>query len=112
MKYPVVGHRITHFKGAVLACPLGWLGLGDEVTVVISQGGSTDRWLDTHQLGRDVLSRVIHGARMSLIVAAATLGNEEPLAWRWGPAADWYANWSMRWPCAWWTSGCHFLSSW
>lgn len=54
--------------------PLGWPGLGDEVTVVIKQGGSTDRLLGTDQLGLDVLSRVIHGARISLIVAAVTLG--------------------------------------
>ena len=82
-KYPVVRHRIIHFKGAVLAYPLGWLGLGDEVTVVISQGGSTDRLMATDQLGRDVSSRVIRGARISFVVAAVTLGNEEPLALRW-----------------------------
>ncbi len=56
--------------------------MDDEVTVFISQGGNIDRLLGTNQLGRDVLSRVIHGARMPLIVV--TLGNEEPLAWRWG----------------------------
>jgi len=76
--------RITHLKRAVLTCSLEWLGLGDEMTVVINQGGSTDRLLGVNQLGRDVLSRVIHGARMPLIVVAATLGNEEPLAWHWG----------------------------
>jgi len=80
-RIPASTPRITHLKRAVLTCPLGWLGLDDEVTVFISQGGNTDRLLGTNQLGRDVLCRV---ARMPLIVAAVTLGNEEPLAWRWG----------------------------
>ncbi len=81
-RIPASTPRITHLKRAVLTCPLGWLGLDDEVTVFISQGGNIDRLLGTNQLGRDVLSRVIHGTRMPLIVV--TLGNEEPLAWRWG----------------------------
>ena len=80
----MVRHRITHLERAVLICRLEWPCLGDEVTVVIKQGGSTDRLVGTDQLGRDVLSRVIHGARISLVVAAVTLGNEEPLAMRWG----------------------------
>lgn len=100
-KYPVVRHRIIHFKGAVLAYPLGWLGLGDEVTVVISQGGSTDRLMATDQLGRDVSSRVIHGAGMSLIVAAATLGNEGPLAWRWNEVAVRPVGMKLSFPPSW-----------
>ena len=37
-------------------------------------GGSTEYLLGTDQLGRDILSRIIFGARISLIVAAVTLG--------------------------------------
>ena len=37
------------------------------------EGGSTKYLLGTDVLGRDVLSRLIHGARVSLIVAAAAL---------------------------------------
>jgi peptide/nickel transport system permease protein len=33
-------------------------------------GGSTDHLLGTDQLGRDLLSRIIHGARVSLAIAA------------------------------------------
>src|SRR2546427_3213058 len=36
-------------------------------------GGSTNHLLGTDVLGRDVLSRLIYGARVSLIVAAAAL---------------------------------------
>src|SRR3989441_11358238 len=37
------------------------------------EGGSTNHLLGTDVLGRDVLSRLIYGARVSLIVAAAAL---------------------------------------
>src|SRR3989449_11549002 len=37
------------------------------------EGGSTTHLLGTAVLGRDVLSRLIYGARVSLIVAAAAL---------------------------------------
>ncbi len=65
--------------------------MGDEVTVLFSQGGSTDRLMATDQLGRNVSSRVIRGARISVIVAAVILGNEEPLAlcWSW---RRWYGG--------------------
>lgn len=37
-------------------------------------GGSRDHILGTDPLGRDILSRVIHGARISMMVAAVALG--------------------------------------
>ena len=36
--------------------------------------GSTEFLLGTDHLGRDILSRMFHGARISLILAAVTLG--------------------------------------
>jgi peptide/nickel transport system permease protein len=38
-----------------------------------SQGGSVTHPLGTDQLGRDVLSRVVHGARVSIVVALSAL---------------------------------------
>ena len=43
--------------------------LGDEL-----KGISTTYWMGTDNFGRDILSRVIHGARVSLIVAAVSVG--------------------------------------
>ena len=48
--------------------------LGDIVPVVLREGGSAKYLLGTDDLGRDILSRIIHGARISLIIAAITLG--------------------------------------
>ena len=48
--------------------------LGDTVPVVLRAGGSAKYLLGTDDLGRDILSRIIHGARISLIIAAITLG--------------------------------------
>jgi len=48
--------------------------LGDQVEVVTRRTGGTEFLLGTDHLGRDLLSRTIHGARISLIMAAVTLG--------------------------------------
>jgi peptide/nickel transport system permease protein len=57
------------------------------------EGGSTEYLLGTDHLGRDVLSRVIHGARISLIVAAVTLGVGGTIGVMLGLAAGWYGRW-------------------
>ena len=36
-------------------------------------GGSTANWLGTDQLGRDYLSRLIYGARISMLIGVATV---------------------------------------
>ncbi len=56
-------------------------------------GGSTTYLLGTDQLGRDMLSRIIHGARISLVVAAVTLGIGGTIGVALGLAAGWYGGW-------------------
>ena len=56
-------------------------------------GGSTDHMLGTDHLGRDILSRVIHGARISLIVAGVTLGLGGTTGVVLGLVAGWYGKW-------------------
>ncbi len=66
--------------------------LGDQVEAVIRPAGTTKFLLGTDLLGRDVLSRVIYGARISLIVAAVTLGIGGTFGVALGLAAGWYGK--------------------
>ncbi len=63
----------------ILAITANWLPLEDPKATAVGpaeQGPSADHWLGTDQLGRDMLSRVIFGARVDLIIgfSAAALG--------------------------------------
>ena len=37
------------------------------------EGGKTDHWLGTDQIGRDLLSRMIYGGRVSLLIGVAAV---------------------------------------
>ena len=52
------------------------VSIGDKVEIMTQRGGSTKYLLGTDKLGRDILSRIIHGARVSLTVSllAVVLG--------------------------------------
>lgn len=49
--------------------------VGDTVEIVSKPGGDSGHWLGTDQTGRDILSRIIHGARVSLLVTAVSLSS-------------------------------------
>jgi len=51
----------------------GEVALGDQVEVVTRRGGSKTYLLGTDKLGRDILSRIIHGARISLTVSLVSI---------------------------------------
>ena len=57
------------------------------------EGGSMEHVLGTDHLGRDIFSRIIHGARISLIVAAVTLGLGGTTGTVLGLLAGWYGKW-------------------
>ena len=57
------------------------------------EGGTSKFLLGTDHLGRDMLSRVIFGARISLVVAAVTLVVGMGIGVASGLAAGWYGGW-------------------
>jgi len=66
--------------------------LGDRIEVFIRPAGSTKFLLGTDHLGRDVLSRVIYGARISLLVSIVTLAVGGSIGVVMGLAAGWYGG--------------------
>ncbi len=54
--------------------PVREIAVGDKLTVEVREEGSAEFALGTDKQGRDILSRIFYGARISLIVAAITLG--------------------------------------
>lgn len=63
------------FLAAALApwLPYGNEGAGAPHAVAAFQGPSLQHWLGTDQLGRDQLSRILFGARISLVLAVAVV---------------------------------------
>ena len=66
--------------------------LGDWLEVYVRPAGSTKFLLGTDHLGRDVLSRVIYGARIALIVSIVTLGVGGTIGVVLGLAAGYYGG--------------------
>ena len=68
--------------------------MGDSIEAldVAREGGSSKFWLGTDQLGRDILSRVIYGARISLLAAVVTLGIGGSIGVLLGLVAGWYGG--------------------
>ena len=71
--------------------------LGDTIEMLTGsgtrEGGSSEYLLGTDQLGRDILSRIIFGARISLIVAAVTLGVGGGIGVLVGLVSGYYGGW-------------------
>lgn len=58
-----------------------------------SEGGSVQHLLGTDQLGRDILSRIIHGSRVSLLVGFATVAVSGAVGTTLGLLAGYFGRW-------------------
>ena len=72
--------------------PASQIGDAFETEEVTRAGGNSKYWLGTDQLGRDILSRIIYGARISLLAAAVTLGVGGSIGVLLGLVAGWYGG--------------------
>lgn len=73
-----------------------WLAPGDPAQIVLKQRlmpPSAVHWFGTDELGRDILSRTIFGARISLAVAVCVVGLSLALGLVAGCAAGFYGGW-------------------
>jgi peptide/nickel transport system permease protein len=57
------------------------------------QGPSTEYWLGTDELGRDVASRIIYGARVSILVGMISIGIATLIGLPLGLIAGYYGGW-------------------
>jgi len=60
------------------------------------QGPSAAHWFGTDELGRDTLSRVIYGARISMLVGSSVVAGSLFLGLIFGSIAGYYGGWTDR----------------
>ena len=73
-----------------------WLPLDDPTKINLTQRllpPSAENLLGTDHLGRDTFSRVVHGARMTLLAAAATLALSMTIALTVGMLSGYHGGW-------------------
>ena len=73
--------------------PVREVGLGDTLLVLDRDEGTSRFLLGTDKQGRDILSRIFHGARISLVVAAITLGVGGTIGTFMGLLSGYYGRW-------------------
>ena len=66
---------------------------GEQLDVITKRTGGAEYPLGTDHLGRDLFTRIVYGARISIIVAAVTLGIGGTIGILLGLAAGWYGGW-------------------
>jgi peptide/nickel transport system permease protein len=71
----------------------GQVKLGDQVKIVAKRGGSTKHLLGTDKNGMDILSRMIHGARLALVVSMLAIVVSGVIGTSLGLMAGYFGGW-------------------
>ncbi len=74
-----------------------WLAPQDPAQLDLTgrlMGPSVAHWFGTDELGRDILSRTLYGARISLVVAVSVVGLSLALGLLAGGLAGFYGGWT------------------
>ncbi len=82
------------FSVAALLAP--WLAPADPAQIALGHrllGPGAGHWFGTDELGRDILSRIVYGARVSLTVAVAVVGLSLAVGLVAGSVAGFYGGW-------------------
>ncbi len=83
------------FVGCALFAP--WLAPQDPARLDLTgrlMGPSAAHWFGTDELGRDILSRTLYGARISLVVAVSVVGLSLAIGLVAGCLAGFYGGWA------------------
>jgi peptide/nickel transport system permease protein len=76
-----------------------WIAPRDPATIDLPsrlQGPSAGHWFGTDELGRDMLSRVIYGARVSMLVGSSVVAGSLLLGLIFGSIAGYYGGYTDR----------------
>ena len=76
-----------------------WIAPKDPASIDLPlrlQGPSTAHWFGTDELGRDILSRVIYGARISMLVGSSVVAGSLFLGLIFGSIAGYYGGYTDR----------------
>ena len=97
LTHPIGVLGLAMVASIVLAAGLApWLPLADPIAQSLDQRllpPSAAHWLGTDTLGRDILARVVHGARPTLAIVALVLVISVPVGLLVGAAAGLWGGW-------------------
>lgn len=88
---------VTAFILFALFAP--WIAPKDPAAINLPlrlQGPSAAHWFGTDELGRDILSRVIYGARISMLVGSSVVAGSLLLGLIFGSIAGYYGGWADK----------------
>lgn len=66
---------------------------GQQVEEIIARGGSLNHFLGTDKVGRDIMSRIIYGSRISIVVAAIAIFISGTIGTILGISAGYFGKW-------------------